>query len=447
MNSFTIPLAVVYAGLAGTLLALIVATAQNKWSPRVFFLLALRLAIGWHFLFEGLYKLQTHYGPPTETSKPFSSEPYFRAAPGPLGAMMRKQFEDPEQIIAIEVKAPKPIPAQEFARLSAEDQAAACPAAVAQQFDHVKNVIEKQMADVEPEEQKAVAAATAKRDSDLKNAQTDVDKSVIESIYDVEVKAAAEKAKKTREATQKKLDFLDSDAGKTMLTTAKASYARWIYGVDRRDTKVKFITQPAPLTAPERLAHIERLRGEMERASDEHGTGLGNGYGTATKRTAELRMELVTAESDLVKDARAFIAELQKDLNGGEAVKEPVERSVGQRMDSMTMWALAIIGACIMAGLFTRVMCVLAAGFLIMTYLAHPAFPWYPIPPNTEGNPVFINKNVIECLALLYLACMPTGRWLGLDAIIMPAFCACCRRRKTESEAAPVTSQGPSKTA
>ena len=38
---------------------------------------------------------------------------------------------------------------------------------------------------------------------------------------------------------------------------------------------------------------------------------------------------------------------------------------------------------------------------------------------------MFINKNVIECLALLALASMPTGRWMGLDALIQGA---CCRR-------------------
>jgi hypothetical protein len=29
---------------------------------------------------------------------------------------------------------------------------------------------------------------------------------------------------------------------------------------------------------------------------------------------------------------------------------------------------------------------------------------------------------VIECIALLALACMPTGRWLGLDAIVLRPF-------------------------
>ena len=32
---------------------------------------------------------------------------------------------------------------------------------------------------------------------------------------------------------------------------------------------------------------------------------------------------------------------------------------------------------------------------------------------NTEGNYVFISKNVIELIALLLLACIPSGRWFG----------------------------------
>ncbi len=86
------------------------------------------------------------------------------------------------------------------------------------------------------------------------------------------------------------------------------------------------------------------------------------------------------------------------------------------------MWFLVAVGACLMAGLFTRLACVLGAGFLVMTYLTYPPFPWYPLPPNTEGNPVFINKNVIEALALLALASFPTGRWLGLDALVSRIF-------------------------
>src|SRR5215831_17795964 len=135
LANLPIPLEVLYAGLGGTVLALIVATIQNNWSLRVFFLLALRLAIGWHFLFEGLYKVNTHLVGPTETNRPFSSEPYFRNAPGPVAPFMRQQFDDPLATIAAQVKPAKEITAEAFDKLTLAEQAAACPTPVAEQLD------------------------------------------------------------------------------------------------------------------------------------------------------------------------------------------------------------------------------------------------------------------------------------------------------------------------
>ena len=80
MNGFELPIVVIYVGLGATLLALLVATIVNRWSPKVFFLLALRLAIGWQFLFEGAVQSPIAlWGQPAESARPFSSEPYFRA--------------------------------------------------------------------------------------------------------------------------------------------------------------------------------------------------------------------------------------------------------------------------------------------------------------------------------------------------------------------------------
>jgi uncharacterized membrane protein YphA (DoxX/SURF4 family) len=52
------------------------------------FLILLRTAIGWHFLNEGLEKLD-----PTD-GKPFSAEGYLRASAGPLGEWFRSQVPD-----------------------------------------------------------------------------------------------------------------------------------------------------------------------------------------------------------------------------------------------------------------------------------------------------------------------------------------------------------------
>jgi uncharacterized membrane protein YphA (DoxX/SURF4 family) len=60
-------------------------------------LVVLRLAIGWHFLVEGLYKVETVYKGETTTSKPFSSEGFFRKAEGPLAKEMREYIGDPDE--------------------------------------------------------------------------------------------------------------------------------------------------------------------------------------------------------------------------------------------------------------------------------------------------------------------------------------------------------------
>ena len=62
-----------------------------------FFLILLRFAIGWHFLFEGIDKVESIRRGPTETSRPFSSEPYLREVSGPLSPYIRQLTGDPDQ--------------------------------------------------------------------------------------------------------------------------------------------------------------------------------------------------------------------------------------------------------------------------------------------------------------------------------------------------------------
>lgn len=428
MTNLPIPIQVLYAGLAGTVLALIVATIMNRWSIRVFFLLALRLAIGWHFLFEGLHKVNSHLVGRTETNKPFTSEPYFRNAPGPVAAFMRKQFGDPNEVIATKVKGLKDISPMAFDKLSAEQQAAECPAAVASQFDALAEKAPEAVAAIKAEAEKELAAADSKEKktlkvidetlaSDLKSAGSPFEKKQAEARAEASRRQAKDAAAAARRSAQAKAKrYAD---GQSLVTAVKATYARWVYGVEGRDTKVKGISgDEASLTAPERLQHIESLRREVKSAEERQAAALGKGNGTEIKRVAELRTDLINAEYDLARDANTFIKELKQVLNGGKAVEEPAESTRGQLMDRVTMWFLVVVGACLMAGLFTRLVCLLGVGFLAITYLTYPPFPWYPLPPMTEGNPVFINKNVIEGLALLVLATFPTGRWMGLDALI-----------------------------
>ena len=378
-----VPVAVLYAGLAGVLLALIVSTAQNKWQLRVFLLLALRLAIGWHFLFEGLHKIHSTYLGPTDTNRVFTSEPYFAAAEGPLGEMLRKDYlGDPEAVYAKLLAQAEPMSADDFRKLPAERQADLCPAVVAKEL-------------------KAGVAAVMERDKE----------SLTKAAVDPNDKAA-QASNAIRDAEIDTRMKLLGDEGQAL----RARYARWVYGVDRREAKVTMIAGDLQQSAPERLHYIGLLHKELDEFKARQKERLGTGNGIDMARTKKAQTDLQTAKADLAKDARAFVVELQKEA-AIDVPADPAEKPIAV-IDRLTRWGITIIGAGLLLGLFTRVWCLAGAGFLAMTYLSHPTVPWLPLPPGTEGNPLFINKNLIEALGLLVIFAHPTGRWLGLDALV-----------------------------
>lgn len=126
----------------------------------------------------------------------------------------------------------------------------------------------------------------------------------------------------------------------------------------------------------------------------------------------ELTGPVKALEEKLFEDARQLLTLAQ--LGRGSAPLPP------QKIDNInrqTMWVLTISGLCLMAGLFTRTAAVLAALFLLNVYLTIPPWPGVPQPAGPEHS-LIVNKNLIELIACLALAGLPSGRWIGLDALI-----------------------------
>ncbi len=86
--------------------------------------------------------------------------------------------------------------------------------------------------------------------------------------------------------------------------------------------------------------------------------------------------------------------------------------------DRAVAWGLVVIGGGLMLGLLTRLCSASAALWLLSFFLAMPPLPGWPESPRLEGHYLFFNKTFIEVLALAALACLPTGRWAGLDALL-----------------------------
>jgi uncharacterized membrane protein YphA (DoxX/SURF4 family) len=86
--------------------------------------------------------------------------------------------------------------------------------------------------------------------------------------------------------------------------------------------------------------------------------------------------------------------------------------------DQIVKYGVLSVGLMLLLGLFTRLACLAGAGFLLMFFLAMPPLPGWPESPRSEGHYLYVNKNIIEMLALLVLATTPSGRWCGLDGLV-----------------------------
>jgi uncharacterized membrane protein YphA (DoxX/SURF4 family) len=94
----------------------------------------------------------------------------------------------------------------------------------------------------------------------------------------------------------------------------------------------------------------------------------------------------------------------------------PMQITKTDTTDLRTIWALLILGGLLFLGLFSRISALGAAGLLLLFYFAMPPLPGLPPAPGPEHS-LFVNKNLIEVIACLALASLPTGRWFGVDGL------------------------------
>ena len=77
---------------------------------------------------------------------------------------------------------------------------------------------------------------------------------------------------------------------------------------------------------------------------------------------------------------------------------------------------LLLVGLSLMVGLLTQIGCAGAIAFLAMFYLSQPPFTGIP-QAGAEGTYLFVNKNLIELLAVMTIMAFPTGAIAGLDRL------------------------------
>ncbi len=294
------------------------------------FLVLLRTAIGWHFLYEGTQKiLSTPEGKgsvlaqvfPVPEGPVFTSEPYLRASSGPLAPYFRGLIPDVES----------------RDKLNRDKIKANFAVVLARVADHYN----------------FDGGQRAKADAILKDRSKVADE--------------------------------------------------WFEALDNRERIQKYFDELAEVEAIER--NPAALAYERELAIKD-------------RKTVE------TDRKDLVKEVAPWTATLRDSLVALATPSQTKEAGDYQPpftqmdwLDRSTMWGLSAVGFCLLFGLFTPAAALGGAVYLLSFYLSMP--PWPGLPEGiTEGHYRYVNKNLIELIALLALAATPNGLWVGLDAFL-----------------------------
>jgi thiosulfate dehydrogenase [quinone] large subunit len=87
-------------------------------------------------------------------------------------------------------------------------------------------------------------------------------------------------------------------------------------------------------------------------------------------------------------------------------------------VNQLNIWGLIAIGLGLMVGCLTRFASLAGIGLILLYYSCNPPFIglYYSLP--SEGNYLFVNKNVVEMAALLVLFKFQTSHILGFDRFI-----------------------------
>jgi uncharacterized membrane protein YphA (DoxX/SURF4 family) len=350
-----------------------------KLSSKVLLVL-LRLAIGWHFFIEGVDKLDSLYTGPTPGHPAFNSAGFLRESSGPLASAFRRQAGDPDQEFQERLEA---IPFQEGVSLERSSFHDHMPPALAKDWqDYLARYLDHYTRNPEDPAAAEEARKQLEEEADRKLAHAEV--KVVTLLLDL---------------SKDPKDRNEREVPKTYQTAAyKVKESFW-----------------------DRVHEYRRKNEEIRRLQDQEFHLFG--HDTKKDDFRRLKAEAGQLRSELVTELNApLVDSLQDILTPAQKGRGPMPAAALPRSLVMTNWAVAIgltlIGAFLLLGLLTRTSCLFGAIFLLMVFLASPPLPWVPEALRSEGHYLFINKNLIEMLALLALMTLPTGRWFGLDSLI-----------------------------
>jgi uncharacterized membrane protein YphA (DoxX/SURF4 family) len=357
-------------------------------------LVVLRLAIGWHFFYEGIVKLHS-YEP---WRQPFSSEAYLQASSGPLRPLFRALVPDKDGLARLSragleraLDERQAAIVAHFSRLAPLD--AGQQAALRERLDDIKGAFQAKI-----EERHYTRRLVAEERKYL-----DIDRQLYALDLQPDERGALIRARNEQRAALARI------AGRP------ATF--WDGIRTRADLRKRVIEIANEALWSARVADYQLM---VEHQAE--GEALHTAF--AREREVALATMLQKNREALLAVVRTPLRELDqaaRQLLSADQLRlwEPARwTSQTALIDALTAWGLTLAGVCLMLGLLTRPAAWVAVAFLTLFYLAAPPWPGLAEPAVAEGHYLIINKNLIELLAAVLLAMLPTAEWAGLDPLV-----------------------------
>ena len=392
------------------------------------FLVALRLVVGWHFLYEGVWKVDsqardgqanvaTRYGLEQSTGR---LRDYFsRVPPGGLNpevaAARVDQWQD--EVGRVFQATNRPMTEEQKARLGELcDKVKLATAEPLQQGDEsaIDSVVKFDWMDLHEEVLKVAAPEESQRFSSLDYLQSS--DGPFRGLFRGLVPDIDGLDRLTRESVRARIDrrYDQIVAHYQSAGVPLTGEQRARLSVVRENLKQSI---SATLADPLFRGRIELYKAMRDRAREDSRRAV---TPFARERLAADRKNVDVAGRELVAFVNEPMAELavqaQVLATAGQLRAGPVpgEPAPAAFLDWMVEWGLTAIGLCLLVGLFTPAASVAAAGMLLMFYVATPPLPGLAA-ASLGGHYLYVDRNLIELVAALVIAATGTGRWAGLD--------------------------------
>lgn len=389
-------------------------------------LVVLRISIGWHLFYEGLWKINTQ-----RTAKPWTAEGYLKNSTGPLRTTFRKMTGDPSDLKWLDYEtmsgkwddwrdrfvAHYGIEQKQVDRLldGPEGGYVTGLEAMPPDFNFDEAVKTAGVAkDAIKYDAKAKRLIVDRKLHLLPTEQAKLQDVVIEAKNKAADKAPYEKLERAIDAVAK----LASSLGyrEKLAAILKGDPDR--FGIQmkaRKDGEPEVIVSLGDIDKYKKM--VDRYEENYAKAKTKYQWDhLERQWSELQSLRASLVGPVKALESELFEDANKLLSQEQLALG-------PVRPAVTEmsRINYRTMWGLAIFGGLLMLGLFSRLSALGGAALLGLFYMAMPPWPGVQEIPSIEHN-LIVNKVLVEMIALLALAAIPSGKWFGLDAIISAIF-------------------------